>query len=127
MANLAKTLSVVIDAASFPAADKKKLMALVQSQQSSSSDEDDFGAPEAATYKTHSSNIVDVLEDLKEKAEEQLSGLRKAETNAKHNYEMLHQSLADQAAQDTKDLGEEKSSFLRGKSRFRRRAFQDNI
>ena len=31
MANLAKTLSVVIDAASFPAADKKKRMALVQS------------------------------------------------------------------------------------------------
>jgi septation ring formation regulator EzrA len=110
MATLAKSLSTVIDAASFPAADKKKLMGFVQAQQSSSSDDDDLGAPDATIYKTHSSNIVDVLEDLKEKAEEQLSSLRKAETNAKHNYDMLHQSLADQAAQDTKDLGEEKSN-----------------
>ena len=43
------------------------------------SDEDDesLGAPAAATYKTHSTGIFDVLEDLKEKAEAQLSELRK--------------------------------------------------
>jgi len=57
-----------------------------QQQQSGAADDDDysFGAPAAAAYKSHSSNIVDVLEDMKEKAEEELSSLRKAETNAKN-------------------------------------------
>ena len=41
----------------------------MQSQQTAESDEDDFGAPAAAVYKTHSTSIFDVLEDLKEKAE----------------------------------------------------------
>jgi len=36
--------------------------------------------------------------------------LRKAEVNANHNYAMLKQSLEDQSAADTKDLGDEKSA-----------------
>merc|ERR1719456_394560 len=56
-----------------------------------------------------SSSIVDVLEDLKEKAETELAGLRKAETNAQHNFNMLKQSLEDQKAADEKDMGEERS------------------
>merc|ERR1719498_1647003 len=106
---LLKTLSTVIDAAAFPATDQKKLAALVQSQQSSDSDDDDQGAPAAATYKSHSTNIFDMLEDLKEKAEGQLSDLRKAESTAKHNYNMLKQSLQDQMEADTKDMNEEKT------------------
>merc|ERR1712203_1006298 len=81
---------------------------MVQAQ--SSSEEDEFGAPAAATYKTHSTGILDVLEDMKEKAEEQLSGLRKAETTAKHNFAMLKQSLTDQLAADNKDMADEKAS-----------------
>ena len=38
-----------------------------------------FADPAAATYKSHSGGILDVLEDMKEKAEGQLSELRKAE------------------------------------------------
>merc|ERR1719461_1846967 len=83
---------------------------MVQAQQGSEADDAEFGAPAAATYKTHSTGILDVLEDLKEKAEEQLSGLRKAETSAKHNYAMLKQSLTDQIAADSKDMSDEKSS-----------------
>merc|ERR1719258_946569 len=85
-------------------------MALVQAKQGASADDDDFGAPAASAYKSHSSNIVDVLEDLKEKAEEELADLRKAESSTKHNYQMLKQSLEDQMAADTKDLNEEKAS-----------------
>jgi len=81
----------------------------VQSQQSSESDEDDFGAPAAAVYKTHSTSIFDVLEDLKEKAEGQLADLRKAESATKHNYNMLKQSLTDQMEADGKDMSEEKT------------------
>mmetsp|Transcript_18130 Transcript_18130/g.42678 ORF Transcript_18130/g.42678 Transcript_18130/m.42678 type:complete len:700 (-) Transcript_18130:550-2649(-) len=107
---LMSSLSAVVDAAAFSTADKQKLLSLVQSQQNSADDMDDLGAPAAAVYKTHSTSIVDVLEDLKEKAEEQLSDLRKAESNAKHNYDMLKQSLDDQSSADSKDLADEKSA-----------------
>merc|ERR1711920_1106141 len=60
-------------------------------------------------YKTHSGNILDVLEDLKEKAEGQLNDIRKAEVNTKHNFDMLKQSLEDQMAADTKDMDDEKA------------------
>merc|ERR1719181_600997 len=106
---MVKSLGAVIDAASFSTQDQKNLMALVQSQQNSESDEDLLGAPAAAVYKTHSTNIFDVLEDMKEKAEGQLAELRKAEGNAQHNYNMLKQSLEDEMAADTKDMDEEKS------------------
>merc|ERR1719263_1395667 len=77
-------------------------------QAAAEADEAALGAPAAAVYKTHSTSIVDVLEDLKEKAEGELADLRKAETNAQHNYDMLKQSLLDQKAADEKDLADEK-------------------
>merc|ERR1719313_571308 len=46
---------------------------------------------------------------MKEKAEGQLSDLRKAESTAKHNYNMLRQSLEDEISADSKDMEEEKS------------------
>jgi hypothetical protein len=107
---LLQSLSTVVDAAAFSVQDRTHLVALVQAKQGASSDEDDFGAPAAASYKSHSSNIVDVLDDLKEKAEEELADLRKAESGAKHNYQMLKQSLDDQIAADQKDMDETKSA-----------------
>merc|ERR1719350_1054657 len=104
-----KALTAVLDAASFPGQDQAKLMAFVQSQQGEDADELDMSAPASATYKTHSSGILDVLEDLKEKADEQLSDLRKAEVNNRHNFNMLRQSLEDQSAADTKDMEDEKA------------------
>jgi len=110
MNNLLKSLNAVIDAASFPITHQKKLASLVQAHQSSDSDDDDFGAPSAAVYKSHSSSIFDVLEDMKEKAEGQLSDLRKAESSTRHNFDMLKQSLTDQVEADTKDSNEEKAT-----------------
>merc|ERR1719324_1213359 len=107
---LLKSISAVVDAAAFSVQDQQHLVALVQSRQGASSDDDDFGAPAASSYKSHSSNIVDVLDDLKEKAEEELADLRKAEASTKHNYQMLKQSLEDQIAADTKDMDEEKAA-----------------
>jgi hypothetical protein len=106
---IVQALSVMIDGASFSVQDKQRLSALVQSQQTTDDDDSELGAPAAATYKTHSTGIFDVLEDLKEKAEAQLSELRKAETAAKHNYNMLKQSLEDQLAADNKDMAAQKS------------------
>merc|ERR1719225_136107 len=110
MDGLMKTLSAIVDAAAFSTHDKNKLLGLVQSREAADDEDDEPGAPAPAVYKSHSGGIVDVLEDLKEKAEEQLSALRKEETNAKHNYEMLKQSLEDQLAADTKDMDETKSA-----------------
>jgi len=102
-----KGLNVVINAASFSSNDQQKLTALVQ--QRSNSDDEELGAPAAAVYKTHSSSIFDVLEDMKEKAETQLDELRKAESTTKHNFSMLKQSLEDEMNADNKDMDEEKS------------------
>jgi hypothetical protein len=110
MGKLLKSLSTVVDAAAFTVSDRDHLTALVQDRQSSDDDDSELGAPAASGYKSHSSNIIDVLEDLKEKAEEELASLRKAESSTKHNYLMLKQSLDDQVAADTKDLNGEKSS-----------------
>jgi len=108
---LVQTLGAVIDAAGFAGADKTRLVTLIQSQQGSQSDDDqEPGAPAAAAYKSHSSGIVDVLEDMKEKAEAELSDLRKEEKSSKHNYDMLKQSLEDQMAADTKDMEDEKAA-----------------
>jgi len=104
-----QAFAVVLDAAAFSSSDQKKLAALVQSQQQETDAEDDVGSPAAATYKTQSTNIMDVLEDLKEKAEGQLSDLRKAEVNTRHNFGLLKQSLEDQASADTQHMNEEKA------------------
>merc|ERR1719291_90222 len=107
MKAMVQSLSAVVDAAGFSSSDRKTLTALVQSQQNA--DDDEIGAPAAAVYKTHSTSIFDVLEDLKEKAEGELSSLRKAETNSAHNFAMLKQSLDDQIANDNKNMAAEKS------------------
>jgi len=100
-------LGAVVDAAAFGAADKQKLLAMVQSH--SEEDDSELGAPAAATYKTHSGGIFDVLEDMKEKAETELSDIRKTEKTNQHNFNMLKQSLVDQLAADNKDLTETQS------------------
>merc|ERR1719420_1366937 len=86
-------------------------MALVQSQQSSDDDDSEYGAPAAATYKSHSSSIIDILADMKEKAEGELSDLRKEEGKAKQNFNMLKGSLEGQLAADNKDLVDEKNAL----------------
>jgi len=106
---LAQALGSVLDAAAFAGADKNKVMALLQSQ--SDDDDSEFGAPAAAVYESKSGGIVDVLADMKDKAESELDELRKAEGNAKHNFNMLKQSLEDQITADSTDLDQEKAAM----------------
>jgi len=89
--------------------DRGKLTALLQSQD----DEDDgeTGAPAAASYESKSGGIVDVLNNMKEKAEGELADLRKAEGEAAQNFNMLKGSLQGKIDADTKDLDEEKSAI----------------
>jgi chromosome segregation ATPase len=105
--SLISALSTITDAAGLDTATVQRLTAFVQQQ--ASAEDEDGGAPDPAAYKTHSGGILDVLEDLKAKAEEELSALRKAESNTKHNYEMLKQSLEDEAAYNSKEKKEEEA------------------
>jgi chromosome segregation ATPase len=105
---LAQALGSILDAAAFAGADKNKVLALVQAQ--GDDDDSELGAPAAAVYESKSGGIVDVLADMKDKAESELDELRKAEGNAKHNFNMLKQSLEDQIAADTTDLDQEKAA-----------------
>merc|ERR1719253_1419148 len=107
MTNLVQSLSVVVEAAGLTGSDQQKLVALVQSQQTG--EDSEMGAPAAASYKSQSGGIVDVLSDLKDKAETELAEARKAESTTKHNYAMMKKSLEDQMGADQKNMDEEKA------------------
>merc|ERR1712194_851456 len=57
-----------------------------------SDDDDEAGAPAAAVYKSQSGGIVDTIQDLLEKAEDQLADIRKTETKNKNNFDLLEKS-----------------------------------
>jgi len=107
--NVVEAFRLMVDASVLSSADASRLTALVQSQ---SSDEDaDAGAPDAAAYVSHSGNIIDILEGLKEKSLEQLADARKKESNARHNFEMLRQSLEDEIKYSNKDMAQTKKAI----------------
>jgi len=110
---LAQALSVMLQASLIDTSDATKLTAFIQATQGADDTADDeaFGAPAAAAYESKSGGIVDTLEDLLEKAESQLDETRKKETKAKHDYEMLKQSLEDEMKFATKDMDEAKKGI----------------
>merc|ERR1719265_2118487 len=86
---VAASLSTILDAAFIDAEDRQKLAAFVQNSQSAEDEDEDLdlqpaGAPAPEAYKSHSHGILDVLGELKEKAETEQAELRKKEMNAKH-------------------------------------------
>lgn len=91
-------LQEILAAARLEAEDKKQLASLVQAHESDADDDDFLGrsAPQAKAYESHSSSILDVLANLKEKAEEEQEELRRDEVNRRHNFEMLEQSLKNE-------------------------------
>jgi chromosome segregation ATPase len=108
---IVQAFAAITDAAGFSGADKNRLAAFVQQQQGDADDDMELGAPAAKVYESKAGAIVDVLGDMKEKAESQLADLRKAESNAKHNFDMLKQSLVDSLAADNTDLTQEKNAL----------------
>ena len=96
MSKITDALQTLVSAQSVTSLDKSKVQALLQS---ADKDEDwlgqPAGAPAAAAYESQSGGILDVLEDMLEKAEAQQADGQKAEMVAKHNFEMLAQKLKD--------------------------------
>jgi len=107
--SVVQAISTLVQAASLSAQDGAKLTALIQNSQQA--DDDDAGAPAAAVYEGHSSDIIDTLENLLEKAEQQIADARAKETAAQNNYEMLKQSLEDDIRFANKDMDEAKTSL----------------
>merc|ERR1719384_3013471 len=87
--------------------DASRLSAFLQ--ESDTDSDEALGAPAGAVYTSQSGGIIDTLQDLAEKAESQLAETRKKEVAARHNFEMLRQSLTDESAYLTKELNEAKS------------------
>eukprot|EP00927_Polykrikos_kofoidii_P024372 TRINITY_DN2217_c0_g1_i7.p1 TRINITY_DN2217_c0_g1~~TRINITY_DN2217_c0_g1_i7.p1 ORF type:complete len:684 (-),score=183.17 TRINITY_DN2217_c0_g1_i7:341-2392(-) len=92
--DIVEALDTLVKASALNSADAAKLTSLLQNR---NMDEfDAAGAPAAATYGSHSGNIIETLEDLLEKAQGQLADARKKEQTSTHNFELLKQSLEDQ-------------------------------
>jgi len=58
----------------------------------------EMAPPEANAYEFQSSSVIDMLQKLQLKFQDQMLALQKAEMSAKHNYEVLLQQLTDDQA-----------------------------
>merc|ERR550514_2040627 len=85
-------LAKIIEASGVQGAKKRALGAFLQSHEN---DDLALNAPQANVqdYSSHSGGIVETLEDMKTKAEDQLSAARKGAMESKHNYDMVKMSL----------------------------------
>jgi len=109
--DLMQVFSTLTDAAAFPTSDRQKLLTLVQSQQS----DEELAAPSSDVYSSKSGGIVDLLTDMKDKAESQLSDLRKGEQQARYVFNQLVAALKAQQAADEKDKKNEEQDIAEAK------------
>merc|ERR1719235_1146673 len=99
MAKVADSLGALVEASSLSTLDKTKLQVLLEAG------EDDAQEPEE---KGQSKGIIETMEDMLEKSEEQQSAGQKAEMEAAHHFDMLKLSLEDGITAETKELAESK-------------------
>jgi len=88
-------------------------------QNAHKAEEDDSGAPDPAAFENQSGGVLDVLNDLLEKAQAELDDARKAETASIQNFEMLKQSLTDEikfADKEKEEAKKSKSESAEGKA-----------
>jgi chromosome segregation ATPase len=105
---LIHSINAIVDAASMSVHDKQQLVSLAQNAAEDSDAMDDVGAPAPEAYKSKSKSIVEVLEDMRAKAASQLKDVQSQEVSAKHNFQLLKQSLEDEMAADEKEINESK-------------------
>merc|ERR1719375_985700 len=92
-ANIGEALKMLLTASAISVEDASKLKALVQTQQGN--DDDMAGAPDPAAYESKSGGIVDVLNDMLEKAEDELAEARKVEKKSQFAYDQMKLELED--------------------------------
>eukprot|EP00429_Kryptoperidinium_foliaceum_P100289 CAMPEP_0176249834 /NCGR_PEP_ID=MMETSP0121_2-20121125/34176_1 /TAXON_ID=160619 /ORGANISM="Kryptoperidinium foliaceum, Strain CCMP 1326" /LENGTH=676 /DNA_ID=CAMNT_0017589535 /DNA_START=81 /DNA_END=2111 /DNA_ORIENTATION=+ len=103
---LVQVLETMVEANAINFDDADRLTSLLQSSASSADGDEDeeTGAPSTDSYQSKSGGVMDVLENLAEKTEDQLDALRKQETSALQNYELKKQALEDQTRFGKKDM-----------------------
>jgi len=104
--SVAQALTVMVEATSLSTADASKLTALLQNSQEDSSEE--LGAPAGATFTSSSGGIVGTLQDLFDKAENQLAEARATETKSVQAFQMLAAGLKDEIKYANADLNKAK-------------------
>jgi len=104
--NVLLGLGAVIDASWLTSGNSERLFSMLQARQ----DAMDSGAPAPEAYKSQSGNVIDLMEDMREKAEAQLRNARNTESKAQQNFDLLRQSLKQQIEQGNKDMKDEKSN-----------------
>merc|ERR1712085_20221 len=109
--NVVEAFQAMVQASLIEASDASKLTAFVQNAQKESDEDEDAGAPAGSVYKSQSGGIVDTIQDLLEKAEDQLADIRKTEVKNKNNFALLEQSLEDEVKFANKDLDEAKKGI----------------
>merc|ERR1719246_44172 len=109
--NVVEAFRTMVQASLIASSDASKLTAFVQSVQKETDDDGDAGAPTGAVYDSQGGGIVEVIQDLLEKAEDQLATIRKTEQTNQHNFNMLEQSLKDEIKFGDKDLDDAKKGI----------------
>jgi hypothetical protein len=105
---IVQALNAMVQASSLSSADATRLTSLVQSSHESDSDEDEA---DPAVYKKDRGGIIGVLENLLDKAQDQLEKARTSETAKRHNFALLKQSLEDEMDADKKDMAQSKKNL----------------
>jgi chromosome segregation ATPase len=101
MQNVVAALGAIVNSAWVDARSASKVRAFLESE-----DELSLKQPQAKTvaYESKSGGIVETIEDMKDKASDNLQKLRRDEMNARHAFEMLSQSLEDAIANLEKEV-----------------------
>jgi len=107
--NLVDALAVMVKASSINSMDAAGITSFMQS--TTDDDDSDTGAPDAAVYESHSGGIIDTLNGLLEKAENQLNAATGTETANKNNFDQLKQSLTDEIKYANKDMDDAKKGL----------------
>lgn len=107
-ADLVESLAAVAEAAAISSQDSQQLQGLLLMQRSPT---------EAAAYTPQSAGIVDLLEDMLDKTRSDLTELRNAETQSKHEFALIRQSLEDQLSVSKRDQEVQRSTKLEAEER----------
>eukprot|EP00929_Paragymnodinium_shiwhaense_P088859 TRINITY_DN4916_c0_g2_i2.p1 TRINITY_DN4916_c0_g2~~TRINITY_DN4916_c0_g2_i2.p1 ORF type:complete len:675 (+),score=321.68 TRINITY_DN4916_c0_g2_i2:66-2090(+) len=108
--NLASALDTLVKASAVRSADAARLTALLQSSSDSDDEDEETAAPAGASYENKSGGILETLDNLQSKAEDELSDARKAEGQAAQNFAMKKQALTSAINFATKDMEAAKKS-----------------
>jgi len=89
-----------------------KIVALLESAEDDEDGDGDAppGAQGASVYEQKSASIIELLEDMRSKAEDELRELRKDEANAQNNYKSVQVALEDETRNAQKEMQVEKQN-----------------